>query len=298
MFKRFGLYLLEKRYNAVWVVLLCASLPLFLIPTGSIAVLIVGLVTLHKGAREGFFLLCWMLLPSIASALLGDYTLLLTEGVGKGIPIWLMASVLTTTASWASVVELGAVYGVVVIGAAHLIVPDLQAWWSTQLLPHTAQAQAAIGLTPTPEGLKQSVEKASQFATGMVVAIVFIIDLLLLLLSRGWQAALFNPGGLGREWRQLRLGYVYSAVVLVVTGLALLSANSLQDVLPVLLAPFVFAGLSLIHAKLPTQKNVRVPVLIGVYTALLFLPYLCVVLVLVAMVDSWYDFRDIRHRRT
>jgi hypothetical protein len=295
--KKFGLYLLQKRYNAVWVVLLCAFLPFVQIPTASIAILIVGLVTLHQGAKEGFFLLCWMALPAIAATFFGDFGTLLIESVGKGLVVWVMACVLAATVSWTVVVQATVACGVVLVAVAHLLVPDIQAWWLLQLSPYAAQVQASWNLNLSPDQVKLMIERASHFATGVVVAGILALDVVLLLMARSWQATLFNPGGLAKEWRQLRLNYLYSAMVIAVSSSIWLGATWLFDVLPIVLMPFIFAGLSLIHAKLPEQKNIRLPVLIALYTSLLlFAPYVCMMLFGLAFTDSLCDFRAVRKK--
>ncbi len=295
MLKNFGLYLLQKKYHAVWVVLLCAFLSSLQLPTGSIAVLVVGLVTLSQGAKEGFILLCWMALPGIAATFFGDFSTLLIEDVGKGVMVWAMACVLAVTVSWTATVQLAAAAGVFLVAIAHLFIPDIQAWWLVQLAPYVAQIQTSWNLNLPPDQITLLIERASHFATGTVIAGVLALDIILLFMARAWQAVLFNPGGLAKEWCQLRLGYVYSAVVLVVVAFIWLDIVWLQDVLPIVLMPFIFAGLSLIHAKLPAQKNIRVPLLIALYTSLLlFSPYICIMLVIVSFIDSWFDFRAVR----
>jgi len=296
--KSFGLYLLQKRYNAVWVVLLCAFLPFIQIPTFSLAAVIVGLVTLHKGAKEGFFLLSWMLLPAIVAAFFGDFGTFLIEGVGKGIIVWLMACVLATTATWTIVAQLAVACGVILVAAVHLVMPDIGAWWLLQLTPYATQMQTSLNLNLSPDQVKLLLDRASHFATGAVIAGVLALDIVVLLMARGWQATLFNPGGLAKEWRQLRLSYKYSALVLAILAGVWLGATWLMDVLPIVLMPFIFAGLSLIHAKLPEQKNIRIPVLIAIYmSVLLFSPYMCIMLILLAFVDSWFDFRAVRGKK-
>ena len=70
--KKLGEFLLAKDSHAIVIAFLCALLPIFYIPTGFIAVIIVGLVTLQKGPKSGFWLLTWIALPSIALLVLRE----------------------------------------------------------------------------------------------------------------------------------------------------------------------------------------------------------------------------------
>lgn len=291
--KSFGLYLLQKKYPAVWVVLLCAFLPFLQVPTFSIATTIVALVTLHKGAKEGFFLLCWMVLPEIAASFYGDFGMLLLQGLAKGVVVWAMGCVLARTSNWVMTMQSVMVLGVMLVIAFHLIVPDTSAWWLQKASLYSSQIQVSWNLTA--DQTKLLLEKISYFATGIMLAGFLALDIVLLLMARAWQALLFNPGGLAREWRQLRLSYGYSGILLAILAFIWLDVDWLMDVLPIVLMPFVFAGLSLLHARLPDKKNIRLLILTAFYMSMLvFLPYICLLLVFLAFLDSWFDFRSLR----
>lgn len=294
MLKSFGLYLLEKRYHAVWVALLCAFLPFLYLPTFSLAVLIIALVTLHKGIREGFIVLGWVMLPGIAASFYGDFNTLFVDDVGKAIAVWLMAGALGYTARWVTTLQAAVAGGMLTVIAVHLMVPDINDWWFRHLAPYGSQIQLAWNLSISPEQLKAVFMKVASFATGTVVAGLLALDTVFLLMARGWQGVLFNPGGMAQEWRQLRLTPVYSSALLLILIGAWLGASWLTDLLPVVLMPFIFAGLSLVHAKLWQKKTVRMPALIALYSSMLFFsPYVCMALAVVAFVDSWYDLRSL-----
>lgn len=296
MIKKFGLYLTQNRYHAMWVVLVCALLPLVGIPANVLATIIVGLVTLHRGAKEGFLLLCWASLPGIVLFFLGDAWLLMVESLGKDILVWLLACWLGRTASWSTTVQLGALLGVLLVVMIHLIVPDMSSWWLAQLTPRWGAFQQWFPLGVTPEQSKEWLDSIAQWATGAFIGGMLLFDTMILLLARAWQATLFNPGGLSKEWRQLQMSYVACGVLVAAVVGALLRIPLFLDVLPVIGVAFILAGLSVIHARLPEKKQIRVPILIVLYLALLILQYLSMLLVLLGFVDSWYDFRKLRKK--
>src|SRR5262249_9120118 len=158
-----------------------------------------------------FFLLCWLLLPGIVATFFsGDFTTFFVSGIGKGVLICLLACVLASTASWIPVVQGAAACGVILISIIHLIMPGIRAWWLVQLTPYVTQIQASWNLNLPPDQLKLLLDQVSHFATGIIVAGILAFDIVLLLMARAWQAVLFNPGGLSKEWQQLRLSYLYS----------------------------------------------------------------------------------------
>ncbi len=63
--KNFGKYLLADNLRAAIAALACALLA-FILPTGFIAVVVAGLVTLQKGYKSGLMVLAFVLLPVIA----------------------------------------------------------------------------------------------------------------------------------------------------------------------------------------------------------------------------------------
>ena len=71
MLKTLGLYLLKNRYNAIWVAFVCALLPFVGLLTSWISLIIVALVTLRNGLKEGGFILIWVALPAIVMSFLG-----------------------------------------------------------------------------------------------------------------------------------------------------------------------------------------------------------------------------------
>jgi hypothetical protein len=298
--KKMGLYLLQKRYNAVFIALFLAFLPSIGLPTFSVAAIIVALVTLHKGLKEGFFVLSFVLLPSIIAVFSGTApTMFFVQTITEGIVLCLIASVLATTASWMAVMQAIVGIGIVSVLAVQLIFPDITSWWLLQLSAHMSSMQSTLNIDLPPAQLKVLIERASHFATGVSAAGILTWTVVLLLAARAWQAILFNPGGLRKEWCILRLSYRYSICVFVVLLLLWLGMAWLVNILPVLLVPFIFAGTSLVYGALPEKKNTRILALIAFYgMLLLFLPYFCMLLILLAFADSCYDFRAARAKKT
>ncbi len=258
MWKSFGQYLLQKRYHAVWIVLLCVILALFqlpLLPTSGLAIIIVALVTLHRGAKEGAILVCWALLPIIAFSFTGDLGPLLNDGLGKIMVIWLLACLLGRTASWTPTLQLATLAGLLIIVGVHLLAPDVSEWWSGHLASrwHDIQQQL-VGMGVAPAQSQALFVKMTQLATGGFIAATLLLNVMVLLIARAWQALLFNPGGLSKEWRQLRLSYLASALFIIIVISVWFGSLLALDMLPLIMLPFVLAGLSFIHTKLPEKK--------------------------------------------
>ena len=127
-----GKFLLAHDKNAIIVAFLAALLPIFYIPTGFIAAIVVGLVTLKKGPKAGFWVIAWVALPSIAMLALrkiGPFDIVFACCVG----IWIFATLLHRYRAWSIVLGAIVLVGVLAVIGVHLAIPDLQAWWIAHL---------------------------------------------------------------------------------------------------------------------------------------------------------------------
>ncbi|MCX7125306.1 MAG: hypothetical protein NTU49_06070, partial [Gammaproteobacteria bacterium] len=173
-----GKFLLAKDRNAIVIAFLCALLQIFHFPTGFIAVIIVGLVTLQKGAKSGFWILTWVALPTISLLALrhvGLFDLLFL----RCIVLWLLAILLRRYQSWGLLLEIVAFVGVICILLLHLRLPNLQQWWAQELSayikPVIAESHWHIKITPA-----EFAARLSPFATGLsafFIAVTVLLEL-------------------------------------------------------------------------------------------------------------------------
>ncbi|OGT46687.1 MAG: hypothetical protein A3E82_01200 [Gammaproteobacteria bacterium RIFCSPHIGHO2_12_FULL_38_11] len=284
-----GKFLLVKERNAIITAFICALLSVFNFPTGIIAVIIVGLITLQRGPKSGLWLLAWIALPPIALFALrrvGLFDVLLF----RCIFMWVFAVVLRRFHAWGLLLEGIALFGVVLIILLHLAFPNLQAWWKTELLayinPLVLEAHSHIKLTAA---------QLTAFLVPMATGIVFFYAtgtlILQLIIARFWQYSLFNPGAFAKEFIQIRVSIISLVLVLFLLVFALFKKSMVIDAFPSALLPFFIAGLSLMHF-FAQQKKHLIYVLILMYLGLFFLPAIVVsVLSLFAFTDVFFGFR-------
>jgi hypothetical protein len=188
--------------------------------------------------------------------------------------------------------------GVLAVLVQYVGLSDPAAFWQQQLEP-MAQRFVDAGVF----NQAQSVDAIKQLSGMMcgIVAAGFVLQLLLsLYLARWWQALLYNPGGFGVEFRQLRVHKVVGILGLAVSAVWLIPGLRIPGVLicigAVLLTVFLLQGLAVAHGVFAGMKSPR-RWLFGIYLLLvLFLPQVAVVLITVGLLDVWLDFRA-RQRR-
>ncbi|WP_028695037.1 hypothetical protein [Pseudomonas cremoricolorata] len=275
-------FIMRGRVQATLVVVGCAALSLLFWLSAAAA----SLVFLRRGFKDASSVIGWALLPALAWWVFGDPRTLAVLAGTLG-----MAALLRAGHSWNRVllssIGLGLLYGII-LGSVFREPIEALARALEQALP-----QMLDGLYQ-----KMSVEERAQLGgivvpvlTGLMAAGLQIISVLALMLGRYWQAALYNPGGFGREFQTVRFTLVPALVLLgcmlfgpsLGSGLALLT--------PLCSVPLMFAGVALLHG-LVAQKRLSKFWLVGLYvTMVLFMQLTYPLLVVLAIVDSLIDFR-------
>lgn len=231
-------FIMRGRWQALAVAVLGSGSLLF----GWISAAAIALVTLRKGIAAGGWLVLWALLPAAVIAFMtGDTgSVLLIIGV-FALAITLRESVNLSLAVLVSL-PLAFIGGFVLMTLNGVFLEELVttfnqalAQFEQDLQPEAAGELAFSSLTVP--------QVAALLATGNAV-----IAVMSLLLGRFWQAALYNPGGFGAEFRALRLPQV-TVMGLVAAAAALwwLGPQWMVWSAAVVL-PLTIVGFALVHA--------------------------------------------------
>lgn len=262
-------FVMAGRRQAVLTIVLLGLPPLVNLLTPAL----VAMVGMRKGMTAGSAMLLWALLPTGFWLLLGEaFPLLLLFGV------FVLAAVLRSTESWQNVLLAG--IGVGAMFEFYLRVQPVVLDLMFEQLELYVRANNLEGV---------QLDELRETMTTVMSAFYMALSVALLMLGRSMQASLYNPGGFREEFHALRIS---QTTTLALVG-AILLVNFVES-LPqawifYLAAPFAFAGLALAHA-LVAWKNASVFWLVAMYMLLIF-PTMMYLLILVAIVDSWYDFR-------
>ncbi len=262
-------FVMTGRKQAFLAVLLLGLVPL----ANLLNPVIVGLVMLRKGTREAAYVLAWAILPIGAWAMAGDpVPLIMLIGISG------LAYLLRETESWEFTLLAAIAIGVCVELYLRLQPAVLDAVF--QQLDAYLAANSAQDFQP---------EQFREVLTSFIGAVYMFLAIVLLMLARWMQAALYHPGGFQKEFHGLR---IERKVALLLLGLMLLA--NFGVLLPAswvlyLILPLMFSGLALIHAVV-AWKKLSTMWLTALY-AFLMLPVVAQLLVLLALIDSWYNFR-------
>lgn len=286
--RRFTDFILQNRLQAMGVAFVCSYIPLL----GSISILIAGLVTLRKGALEGLWVVLAATLPYVFKYYATDTVptdmvfIGLLLNITSNALVWLFAVILKRYNNWSMITECSILLGMVVVGWLHLMYPDIQTWWGTQLTKYMSKTTLMVS-----EQQAAVINIIKYYATGLFVVSVLFNVMLQLILSRWWQAAMFNPGGLRTELRQIRLSHVLGIIMVVGFALTWFGNETITDMMPVFYAAFGAAGLSFMHYYVSTIKNTFVYLIILYLLIIWVFPLSVLALACVALLDVWMDLR-------
>lgn len=295
--------IMRGRTHAMTASAVCAVLSLLLPPLSYISGSVVGLATLKQGPREGALVIAGsVLLAGVFSlAMAGTPLPALAFLAMSWLPAWLLAAVLVRTGSQGAVLVCATLIGVFAVLVLHVVVDTPAQWWRAllerffaPLLESGAQGGSAV---PMDVVLDQwSVRMTRFFGAGTVIGLVVT-----LLLARWGHAVLDNPGGFGREFRELSVGRVALGASVVLGVIALFVGGPVGELANDLMGPatamLAFQGLAVAHA-IARERAWATGWLVAMYVLLVVPPHLALsALALTGLLDGWIDFRA-RARRS
>ncbi len=275
-------FVMRGRTQAALVVGVGMALPL----TFWLGAAAAALVLLRRGLNDAASVLVWGLLPGILWSVFGEpRPLLVLTGT------LLLAVILRNSMSWVRVLlvslGLGVLSGVVIDS---VLAETVQAT-SRELQALMPQVLGEVYQQMADSERQRVGELFAPVLVGLMAALLQAMCLLALLLARYWQSQLYNPGGFAREFQALRLPAPLAIFLLV--GIFLLPGlgSALAMLTPLCSVPLAFAGMALLHG-LVAQKRMAGFWLVGFYIALVFfMQVVFPLLVVLAVVDSLFDFR-------
>ena len=202
----------------------------------------VGLVSLRKGSQEGVVVLLWAALPLIASYFFDQGSSLLTFISGLSLLMTLIAAnVLRVTGSWQWTILTSMLTAMMVMFAialllstdVDLLVDKLSTMFAELAQQQSAQVEPFIASRP--------------LVLGLGALMLAVSTILCLFVSRWWQAMLYNPGGFGEEFRQLRLDVRAAGLSIIAFVVALYLPTEYRFWAELMVLPLLLSGLSLMH---------------------------------------------------
>lgn len=286
-------FIMAGRIQAAIFVIVSTLVSLMLPPMIVFSSAAIAHITLRKGWQQGiiYSLIATATLMVISGLLQQDVSRGLLAGLVTWFPILFIASVLAISNSWSKTLQLILLIAVVGVLLFHFMYPDAATFWVQLLEPLKPLLKQSYQFSDAE--IDESVMIASQWMTGTFAATFALLTIISLMIARNWQAMLFNPGGFGEEFRQIRIGKPASIGLLAGIALAVFTNNQMiTELIMVAIAIFMFQGLSVAHG-LVKLRGMRVGWLIALY-ALMFILLIQMIALLATfgLIDNYVDFRQ------
>ncbi len=260
MFQALANYAVRGPLQAALLASSVLLLSLVLPPLVVISSALVALTWLRQGPKSGLIAVGLALAVSTVIAMVSGLQPLAPVAVmlSSWLPVIVMAFVLRSTIRLELAIAAGAVLVLIGVLVVYLVIDDPAAGWREiiAIIAESAELRPRNLKDAEPEQIKQLLDRTSTLMTGFYASTLFIIATLSLLLARSWQAKLFNPGGMKREFHELRFGKVVSAGGLLcllaaqVTGFEVM--NSVAMVLATL---FTIQGMAVVHSAVDRLRG-------------------------------------------
>ncbi|ANF58576.1 hypothetical protein [Halotalea alkalilenta] len=276
MLLAFAKWVMQGRYQAIGVALAATLVPWFF----WLGAAVVALCVLRKGTTQAAPVLIAALIPSLFWWTQGDVL-----PVSCIVLVALMAGVLRARTRWSETLIAGSLVSAV-LGQSGIFVPPDAGLLIEQLRQSSGEIDALL-TSYAQQGI--SIDQLASLLIGVVTGLMMLLaSVACLALARSWQAGLYNPGGFRSEFHQLRLRPAELGVVIAIALVGgLLGAPA---ALLVAWVPLLVSGIALVHGLLGI-KGMNGLWLVGFYALLLTTWPAIVIVLLLALIDSFANFR-------
>lgn len=286
-------FILRGPSQAALVMTTSAMLAIIMMPFSWLSAGALTLVVLHQGKEAA---LRATVIASLAAVVL-SWVIFSTPLFAIGymlflwLPVGLIAYVLRQTVSLAFSVQILTGLGLIVVLVLYVMFPEIGVTWRETFEQILKPAIEQTGTQVDPVQLAALLDLFARAVPGLLSVVMVFNVLVGLLLGRWWQAALYNPGGLSREFNELRLGKALSATTLILLVVNVLISNDwVLGSLLLMVTMILVQGTAVIHGVVAGKQLSR-GWLFGFYVLLFVIPQLTVILAIVGLLDAWVDIR-------
>lgn len=286
-------FILKGHSQAALIAASMAMLGLLLPPVAWLSGAAVALVTLVKGHRNGLLVTA---IAGIGTAVFAGLILSLPEiAVYYVLLVWLpvvmVAVVLRQTVSLVFSLQLIAGISLLGILVLYLFFPDFGEIWRSSLNMMADDLIANSKGALDTEQLQQVIDQIVRLLPGFFASSFMIGTMLSLYVARWWQAAIYNPGGFGKEFRAINLGKTTALIALAIAiAASFINADMFNAMLLIVFALYLNQGVAVLHAVF-AGRQLNAAWLFMIYLFMFFVPHTVVLLALTGLADTWIDFR-------
>lgn len=291
MLRKWGEQVIRSRQYASGFALVTAFFSCFDLPIRWLSAVIIALMVLQNGPKQGLIVTAWAMLPAVAMFCLGQYGISI-DFVLYYILALSFAAVLRKY-SWINVIQVAGLLGIVGVVIVYFFVPEWQSFLTSQLTARVKELKNFTLFNFRATDIDLWVNYAGLIATGLWAFATLIKNLLILFLARSWQSVIIPMIALQKECIAIRMHYLTSLLLmgLILIGSFFINSALFLNIFIVALVPFFISGLSLLHAISSTKKNGNTFLFIFYLLFIFLSPSLIMLLSLIGWIDSFVNVR-------
>lgn len=270
-------FIMRGRTQAAVVAVLGTAVPVLTPAT-------IALVSLRKGVGNGLLILLWGLLPMLISLAMGQMQPLMPILAISGLMVtYFTALILRNSMSWPYTLMGLVALSILTALLQLMLVPDLLA----QLTDSLAELVKQLFSEVEPSAVTMP---GQTFVVGMIAYVTALGSLFGLVVGRWWQASLYNPGGFAEEFQQFRLNTIQAVVCMAAAIYCLTQSPDYRTWATLFVLPLLVMGVAIVH-RFVAVKRMGTQWLVGFYVLVFLLDVITQLLVIVAFLDTWLNFR-------
>ncbi len=270
-------FIMRGRTQAAVVAVLGTAVPVLTPAT-------IALVSLRKGMGNGLLILLWGLLPMLISLAMGQMQPLMPILAISGLMVtYFTALILRNSMSWPYTLMGLVALSILTALLQLMLVPDLLA----QLTDSLAELVKQLFSEVEPSAVTMP---GQTFVVGMIAYVTALGSLFGLVVGRWWQASLYNPGGFAEEFQQFRLNTIQAVVCMAAAIYCLTQSPDYRTWATLFVLPLLVMGVAIVH-RFVAVKRMGTQWLVGFYVLVFLLDVITQLLVIVAFLDTWLNFR-------
>lgn len=293
-------YILRGPLQAGGIIGLFGALAWIFPPLSLISCAALGLIVLKQDKRTGVQVVAGATaLCSIVSYLkFGTPWLAFFTVLVIWLPTWSAASSLKKTRSQTILLMVVMLMGILFATGIRFLIGDIEVVWEDVL----NQYPLNVKMFTSPEHKAEVIKTLAVVMNGFVAASFGLIIITSTLLARWWQSLLFNPNGFGEEFRNIQLpsfvtiAVLISVIMVVFIKLPIPPYGLVLDFMIVGSALLMLHGLAVVHYFVK-ERQLSKHWLVGLYIFLVITAvYVFVLLAMLAIADSFSDYRKLRSK--
>ncbi|MES2625277.1 MAG: hypothetical protein V4628_08360 [Pseudomonadota bacterium] len=277
-------YAMSGRRQAILVAVLFGLVPMMY----PLSAAVVALVILRRGLQEGLVVLLWALLSAGLYWMGGS-----SDPVLILIGVTALAWLLRITQSWQKVLLAATALGLVLQLSLPLqsgLLAEFKAVVEQTINERIAAGQP-LQIPQGSEMIDATPEQLFSLLMSFYGALHVLMLIASLMVARASQARLYNPGGFGQEFHNLRMDPRLMAVLFGIVVAGVYGIPPLAELLSLFCVIPLLVGLAVIHSVVASLKLGVIWLVITYLVLLLMSPVMMPVVTLLGFVDSVLDIR-------